>query len=440
MSAPTRPPRFIYITGCDGTGKSTQARLLTEQLRLLGVKARPLWLRFPFFFSLPLLAYARLRGLSWYEEAGGAVRHGYWDFRRSWLMKTVFPWLLLLDAALAALWKVYLPLWAGRTLVCERFVLDMLVDLALAVGDDRFYARLPGKLFPRLLPAKARTLALDLDPPAIRARRPDLASDRLLPQRLAAFRALAAGCGLPLISSRPPVEQVNAQIWQRLQAGPPAAAKEPHYGKFRSPLLRSILKRPAAALALHWVFQGLVYMDPAERWFKLALDALLTALLAPLLGLFLRPVPALLLSFLAAHTLNFLFNGQLWGALKQYGLVYTSPQIFEGYLSGLRRRASREPSIRHLYVYGSLAREEWSPFSDLDARLVRRPGFFNGLSACWFVLKERSRALFARFPLDLYVIDRVGNLKKLRPDETAVDIMEMELISSVISSASQPDH
>lgn len=213
------------------------------------------------------------------------------------------------------------------------------------------------------------------------------------------------------------------------------AAKAPHYGKFRSPLLRLILKCPVSALVLHWVFQSLVYMDPTERWFKLGLDAVLTALLAPLLGLFLRPVPALLLSFLVAHTLNFLFNGQLWGALKQYGLVYTSPQALERYLSGLRRRALREPSIRHLYVYGSLAREEWSPFSDLDARLVRRPGFFNGLSACWFVLKERSRALFARFPLDLYVVDRVGNLKKLRPDETVLDLLDTELIRPAGSPA-----
>lgn len=211
--------KFIYITGADGTGKTTQARLLLEQLRLLGVNARPVWLRFPFFFSLPLLAYARLRGLSWYEEAGGA-RHGYWDFRRSWLMKNIFPWALLLDAALAALWKVYLPLWAGRTIVCERFVLDTLVDLAVAVRDHQFYARLPGKLFIRLLPPGARVLLLDLDPLTIQKRRSDLASDRRLADRLAAFRALGAGCRLPLLSSQSPVQEVNARVWEYLKGQP----------------------------------------------------------------------------------------------------------------------------------------------------------------------------------------------------------------------------
>ena len=73
-------PRFIYITGCDGTGKTTQTRLLLEQFRLQGVKAKQVWIRFPFLLSLPLQAYARWRGLSWNEQSNGG-RHGYWCFR-----------------------------------------------------------------------------------------------------------------------------------------------------------------------------------------------------------------------------------------------------------------------------------------------------------------------------------------------------------------------
>src|SRR5690606_9788348 len=113
--------RFIYITGCDGTGKTTQANLLLKHLEAAGGRPRHLWLRFPFFLTLPLLVYARLRGFSWYEEHDG-VRQGYWNFRRSWVLRTLFPWVLLVDATLAAVVKVHLPLWMGRTIVCERFV------------------------------------------------------------------------------------------------------------------------------------------------------------------------------------------------------------------------------------------------------------------------------------------------------------------------------
>ncbi len=201
--------------------------------------------------------------------------------------------------------------------------------------------------------------------------------------------------------------------------------KSPDYAKIRQPLLRRLMGCPLPALISHWTFQSLLYMDNTERLFKLGLDAVLTAGIAYLLKTWMPWRVALPAAFIMAHTLNFLFNGHLWGILKHYGMVQTTREAFERYVHGLSRRARREQSIQHLYVYGSLARQEWSPSSDLDARLVLRPGLANGLRACWFVLCERSRALIARFPLDLYVIDRSDALHKLRSDEQAFDLIEL---------------
>ena len=68
------------------------------------------------------------------------------------------------------------------------------------------------------------------------------------------------------------------------------------------------------ALPSHWLFQGLFYMDATERLFKLGLDLLGTIVFAILLASFLPAPSALLFGFLAAHSLNFFFNGQLWVA------------------------------------------------------------------------------------------------------------------------------
>jgi hypothetical protein len=173
---------------------------------------------------------------------------------------------------------------------------------------------------------------------------------------------------------------------------------------------------------MHWAFQSLFYMDPTERRFKLLLDVTLAAVGAALLSHWCSWPIAWALAFLAAHTLNFLFNGHLWGVLKHYGLVSVSYEAFSSYAQGFGARAGRESSIRRMAVYGSLARQCWSPSSDLDVRLVRKPGLINGGRACWFVLRERSRALIARFPLDVYVLDDDTSLRKLSTEEEPIDI------------------
>ena len=208
---------FVYITGCDGTGKSTQARLMLEHYRAQGIEPDHLWLRFPFFLTLPLLVYARLRGLSWYEERNG-VKQGYWDFRRSWLLRTLLPWVLLIDATGAAMFKVFRPLRRGKTIVCERFVFDMIVDLSLALGDPDFHRKLPGRLFLRLLPKGAHCTILTLDVDTLRQRRSDLEVDRLLSKRLDGFQRLAEDLNLPVLSSRESVEEVNRRVVERIMS------------------------------------------------------------------------------------------------------------------------------------------------------------------------------------------------------------------------------
>ena len=205
--------RFIYITGCDGTGKTTQARLLTEKLQSQGIQTQHIWLRFPFLLSIPLLAYARWFGYSWYETTEG-FRHGYWDFRNSWLLQSFLPWFLLFDAGLAAIRKIYLPIMRGKTVICERFVLDMLVDLSIACGDPHLHLRYPGKLYLHLLPRETKIFILDLDSETIRYRRRDLTVDQRLQNRLDAYRSLAEDLSLPILSSINPPNELRNLVFQ----------------------------------------------------------------------------------------------------------------------------------------------------------------------------------------------------------------------------------
>jgi hypothetical protein len=116
------------------------------------------------------------------------------------------------DAGLASLARIWWPLLCGRTVVCERFALDLLVDLMVGCDDPDLLERLPGRLYPRLLPPRSRVVVLDLDAATAVARRTALAVDDQLSWRLELYRRLAATAGLSLVAGIGTVENVGTEV------------------------------------------------------------------------------------------------------------------------------------------------------------------------------------------------------------------------------------
>jgi L-malate glycosyltransferase len=162
-----------------------------------------------------------------------------------------------------------------------------------------------------------------------------------------------------------------------------------------------------------WFFQGLLYMDRTERNFKLFIDLLLIFCLFPVFIKFLTPVFSGLLSLIIAHSLNWIFNGQIFVLLKNLGLVNIDPAKFKNYTEKISERIVNHHSFNSAALFGSLCRQELSCTSDLDVRIIRKPGIVNGLNSCLFIVEERSRAFFSGFPLDIYLLDTDKNLKKM---------------------------
>jgi len=198
-------------------------------------------------------------------------------------------------------------------------------------------------------------------------------------------------------------------------------APHQYYGVCQHPAMRRVLSCPITALVVHWAFQGMLQMDRTELLFKVSVEAIvLTVVVVILLRFGAPPVRAVLVSAVISHTVNLSINGQFWVVLKHFGLVKHSPRQLQRYLSALCERIDAEPSIEYAAVYGSLARGKWKATSDLDVRLVRRAGTANGVRACWFVLRERTRAFVRGFPLDVFVLDSHDRLGEMREDEPPV--------------------
>jgi predicted nucleotidyltransferase len=158
-------------------------------------------------------------------------------------------------------------------------------------------------------------------------------------------------------------------------------------------------------------------MDRTEKILKLSLTLFPAILMFFLFNYYYPMTFSIVISFIIAHTLNWIFNGHLFGLVRNFGIVYNEPQIIIDYANEIKIRVSKEKSIDCVAVYGSLSRDEIKPTSDLDVRIIRKPGITNGLRACMFGLIERSRALFDKFPIDLFVVDSTEHLKKMRDDE-----------------------
>jgi len=178
------------------------------------------------------------------------------------------------------------------------------------------------------------------------------------------------------------------------------------------------------SLGVHWVFQNMLNMDLTELMFKLSIDIFFTILFSLLLDRWFNLSLAIAASFFIAHTINFLFNSQIFVVLKFFGNIRHELSEFDDYIESIQFRLRKEPSVCWGAIYGSMARGELKTTSDLDIRFIRYPGVYFGIRACWFVLKERTRAHIYRFPIDFLVFDSPRLLNRLRSDEPPIIILE----------------
>lgn len=170
----------------------------------------------------------------------------------------------------------------------------------------------------------------------------------------------------------------------------------------------------------NWAHQGFTYLDKTEMFYRVIWEIIPFGGIFYLLGLLNIPVwTNLILSFFLAHTLNWMFNDNLWTCIQ-----FTLPNLLNPgndktikYLIKMQTRMQNCDAVAGCMIYGSLSRGVWKEKSDLDVRIFRKPGILNGFKAylaCWV---ERLIAVKEKQPLDIYVADNIKFLQRMRDDE-----------------------
>lgn len=184
-------PRVIAFFGPDGAGKSTQARLIINYLRLRGFKVKRAWIRSTHTFAY--LLWMIFYKLNLLEDRSGLLKTMRLGFAISYLREspygavspiTMSPpilkgsfsrWIWATIEVISILpvifLQVYIPLLLGRIVIAERFVVDGVVGIAYFLGDENFSENWQAKFLLRLIPKGTVFIYIDADYETISQRR-----------------------------------------------------------------------------------------------------------------------------------------------------------------------------------------------------------------------------------------------------------------------------
>jgi len=188
-------PEIIFFSGPDGSGKTTQAKMVTASLLERGLRARYVWMRWFAFLSYPLLGVCKLLGYT-IRERCQPIRKYYRNRAIAHLWLQIF----LLDYII----YVYLKRLYGKdeVLVVDRFMPDIFVDV---IYDTRLnpLKSIIGKFFllsmVRLLRGRAKGFLMYIDFKTAVERRDDIPSASYILFRIPLYLRLANYLGIPVL-------------------------------------------------------------------------------------------------------------------------------------------------------------------------------------------------------------------------------------------------
>jgi hypothetical protein len=184
-------PRMIAFFGPDGAGKSTQAELLASSFEAKGFKVKRAWIRstHTFAYILWMLFYR----LNLCDDKSGFLKKMRTGFAVSYLnedsygavspitmspprlkgkvSRSIWSVIEVMGILPVLVLQVYLPLFLGRSVVAERFLVDSVSSIAYFLGTEDFADSWLAKVLLSLTPKGAVYIYIDADFDTILKRR-----------------------------------------------------------------------------------------------------------------------------------------------------------------------------------------------------------------------------------------------------------------------------
>lgn len=209
-----KKPRCITISGLDGSGKTTLANQLVEYLKSKGYKTKYVWIRSPHTFAY-LISRILMR-LGWrrtFRNPNGIAISRFKLYEGTFARK-IWPAIEFFSIIPLIIFKVWLPNLLGYRIICDRYVIDSLVSIALTTRDMNFPDSFLGALLLKTMPKKCASLFLDADLSTVLKRRRDVEySIDEIKNEMKLYRALIRKAKTFYFNS---ATQSAEQIWKKV--------------------------------------------------------------------------------------------------------------------------------------------------------------------------------------------------------------------------------
>jgi len=184
---------LVCFIGMDGSGKTTQAQALVESFNEKGVKSKYVHNRFQAFLTQPFITigkelFFRKKGkFEDYDEF--VVTRG--KVLQNRLLYRAYQNLLLLDYSLRSVFRVTIPLMFGKNIICDRYIFDTIVDLAVDLEYSDSKIELMLNRLSRLFPKPDMIFLMDVPAEMAYERKDDIASLEFLRERRSIYLDIA---------------------------------------------------------------------------------------------------------------------------------------------------------------------------------------------------------------------------------------------------------